>query len=167
MSSWDDEPFALGFKFRCALSINRNEKYDILSFTLGNQFSRVISATSNNANDLESDIANMSKPRKKEKALNNLLITSEIGGMLDTKINFNYDKIYIFFYLDEEKYKNNLERRTFTFNGVKLTRTPGYPGIVLKTPKILRLKTPEIRIPLPAKLFTFEFTSMDSTPGPG
>jgi len=167
MSSWDDEPFDAGFKFRCALSLNRNDKYDILSFTIGNQFSRVISATSNNARDLEDDVANMSKPRKKEKALNNLLITSDIGGMLDTKINFDYDKIYIFFYVDDEKYKKNLERKTFSFHGVKLIGTPGYPTIVLKTPKILHLKKPEIRIPLPAKLFTFEFTSMVPTPGPG
>ncbi len=167
MSSWDDAPFDAGFKFRCALNIDRNQKYDILSFTLGNQFSRVISATSNNAGDLENDVVNMSNPKKKEKALNNLLITSEIGGMLDIKFKSSYDKIYIFFYLDEEKYKKNLERKTFTFHGVKLIGT-GYPTIVLKTPKILRLKTPEIRIPLPAKLFTFEFTSMDPpTPGPG
>lgn len=155
--SWDDEPFSNGYKFKCGT--DQNLKYDIFSFTLGNPLKgnlpgNWLSVSSTGGDLLEFDAMKASKLKIKGKPLNKLFIASKIEGGLARLMQFPYEKIYIFFYVDEKKYAQDLVRKTFTFHQAKQIGKP----IPVKLFNI---------IPLSVNVFTFEYESLLVTPGHG
>ena len=141
---WDDASVGNGYIYQCGT--DSSPRFDIFSFTLGNQTDKWLSVDSKDYIDQTIEFNSKSRQKSRDgKGLNNLLIVSPSVGGLERVIQIKYKIIHIYLYLNLKDYSEKRAKKTFSFYNPNLIGKPSPINLY--------------GIPLPSSLFTFEYES--------